>query len=282
VSNLFLPGVGTPGTPATPKVATAGRYLILYSYFNNQSSILLDQLRLTIAPGPSYGKTVYPAFRGTTDTVDYIPFFPLPGALPPSAEGISMGMAGTDGTIAGNSSYNGLAGWVSPLFSFIGEEGGHCAEQYMALSIDTLVNNSPKGGYPTTKTTNPLKEPYLTLTINPSNPSGLYRTLFTMCATVETLFAFDKWSGEDLGIIVTEAVNGYTGVLWNDESMLSNDLPPNFNTRATFPGGGVSFVPDVYSPEVPTPFVDVTNFTNGTFVPGSVTLGLTSLKFNVS
>lgn len=275
-----ISGIGAAGGLNTPSPASVGRYLILYAYYSGKTSddpSIHDSVVLTINPGPNYGKVAYPVFQAAPSGSIYFPFYPLP-VLPPSAsdtaEAITPPSGVTDSVVTGNSAFNGLAGWVSSVRQF-NNESGLCADQYMLLSVDTLLNNTPLSVFP--KTTTGVAEPYINLAVACSVPDDLYDNIFVMAATVQNLFGF-SFFGDNLGLIVTDA-DGRVADLFQDESMFDNDVPPSYSVRTEFAGGGVRYPPDVYSaPGFALPFADASTFTNG----NALTMGMTSLRFNVS
>lgn len=264
---LLVPG--TWPTPNTPSPATVGRYLILYAYYYGQGTRLTDQVVLTISPAPNYGRVAYPLFQaGGIFNSTFYPFWPqatMPGNTGRVAEELSY-------TVVGNNSFNGLAAWGGPL-RLLALDNDNAADQFVVLSIDTLLNNTPQSAFP------PGSEPVLTLTINSTHHDNLYFNMFVMCATVTSIYKF-QFFGDYLGLITNDA-NGNVGELYNDATMGGVNVPPGLVTRTEYDTDTI-YTPQVYSETSGSnPFVDVSAFLSPGDTIRTVTLGMNSLRFNV-
>ena len=114
----------------------------------------------------------------------------------------------------------------------------------------------------------PSSQPYMkfSLTVNDDN-------LFVMCATVTSLQGF-SFNGNNLGLIVQD-LNSNQAELFQIESMSQSSANPGFNIRTDYPATPL-FAPNVYSPTLTLPFIDVSNFAS----VNPQRVGTQSLMFN--
>lgn len=259
------------GGLVVPPPATANRYLILYAYYYLKAEPVTDRLNVLISPAPSsVSAQAYPLFNSGSEGANSFSGYPV--AYPPP-RGQSSRDANLTNAVLGNKNFNGLLAWNSPL-RFYEDGSDWSGDQYTAISLDALQLNIPSYAFPTTTTGQ--REPYLTMSLVAS-PGVAYSKLYVLCGTVQTLGGFASYEA-NLGLIVNDATN-LTADLVNTETMGGVFVPPGYTDRTIY--DATVFGEEAYYPPGLNSFVDCTDFYGD---PGlrTVTLGMKSLKFNVS
>jgi hypothetical protein len=260
---IFNPAFPLPGPIQNQTPDGGAPYLILYAYVSTGYVPGQIGALCTILPIVSAGlpvSSIIPIFNLEAGFTGYPPAVRAP-------QGDSSRDEQLTNAVAGNKFFDALAGWTSPQRAFTAESGA-AADQYTVISLNNIINNVWNGS----ETMFPPLQKYMSMTIITQGGG----TLYLMCATVGSLYGF-SFNGDNLGLTVTD-LNGNAATMFQIESMFGSDPPPGFNTRTDFPNGGVSSVPNIYSPTSTLPFVDVSNFT----AHNPLNLGLSNLNFDVA